>query len=308
MTEMSQQEVQAVEIQSAIAQVKGFVVYKFESKEIAHNVLETITEDVLSSNPFKPCGKCDQFKTGFTPFTGEGDNYILQTKGVTAFQVTEQYKKPKTITVKRKCKVEEAKYMKEHDVEKLDKESKDIIKMSVIENLLPTTDADEEKTTLMWVVGDSLIVGSPTYKKAEELVATVRNIIGSLPITPLDSEVDVAQKLTELLSKNYNEVLFLGKKVELAHSDPSNKGVITFAKESLYYAEVGKHIKEGCLVNKIQMSNDDLITFTLNTSLEFSGTKVNKDVLAGAKDLGAMIVTIDEINRCVMEVVDVLRG
>ena len=38
MTEISQQEVQPVEIQSAIAQVKGFVVYKFESKEIAHNV------------------------------------------------------------------------------------------------------------------------------------------------------------------------------------------------------------------------------------------------------------------------------
>jgi len=298
----------ATEIQKAISQVKGFVVYKFKSEAIAQNVLEALTEEVLAAKPFTPCCKYDQFKTGFTPFTAEGCNYILQTKGVTAFQVTEQFKKPKAITVKRKCKVEEDKYMKEHDIEKLDKESKDIIKMSVIESLLPTTDPDEEKTSLLWITEDSLIVGCPTYKKAEELVATVRDVVGSLPVTPLTVKVDVAEKLTDMLSSGYSETLVLGDKVELTHSDPSNKGVISFNKESLYYVEVKKHLAEGCLVNKIQLSNDELMMFTLNTEMEFSGIKVDKEVLAGSRDMGALIVTIDEVNRCTKEVVEVFGG
>lgn len=304
---VSEEVVEAAESVKANANIKGCVVYKFENEEEANLVALLLTEELLANNPFKECGKYDQYQTGFTQFLGEGNSYLLKTSNIVAFQVTEQYKKPKAITVKRKCKVAEANYMKDNNVDKIDKESKDIIKQTVIEGLLPTTDPDEEKTYAVWISGDMIIVGAPTYKKGEDIVATIREVVGSLPVKPLTVCVDVASALTHLLSVGYDEKLMLGSKVELTDEDPANKGVIVFSKESLYNAEVAKHLKEGFLVNKMQMSNDDLIDFTINTDLEMSGLTVNKDVLCGAKDLAALLITINEVGRCVKEVVTVLE-
>mgnify|MGYP003651421304 CR=1 FL=1 len=122
-------------------------------------------------------------------------------------------------------------------------------------------------------------------------------------MTPLEVGVDVSEKLTEMLSKNYNESLVL---LNLAHlSDEEGKSVVKFEKGDLYDADCKGHIKEGFKVKKMQLSLDFDIDFTVNDELEFTGIKVSKDVLAGTADLGALIMMVSEINKVVDEVVGV---
>jgi DNA recombination-dependent growth factor C len=304
MTEQTQNvvvEAQETEIQKAISQVKGFVVYTFETPEQATSVLDNLTEDVLLDKVFKPCGKYDQLKSGFTAFDGEGENFLLKVKGSTMFQVTTQEKRPHSATVKKLCKQAENKYQADNGIEKLDKETKDIIKIGVVESLIPTTEPEEPVTTLLWITGKYLVVGCATYKKSEDFVSTVRNVIGSCPAQPVEVSCDVQDKLTEMLSKKHDDTISLLNLVHLVNEE--SKGVVKFEKESLYDAEVKNHLDDGCKVSKIQLTKDYECDFTLNKDLEFSGVKVCKDILSGAKDLGALIITVDEINKVIGEIV-----
>lgn len=298
--------VETTEIQTAIAQVKGFTVYTFDSKELAQNVLSTLTEEVLSDKVFTHCGKFDAIKTGFTPFEGEGANFLLTVKGSSMFQITTQVKKPHGATIKKLCKAAEIKYKADNDVEAVDKETKDIIKMGVIEELLPTTTPEDPKTTLLWVSGKHLIVGEGSYKKSEDIVCFVRATVGSIPVEPIGVNEDVQQKLTDMLLKGYDETVVLLNLVHLTNED--SKGVIKFEKESIYDVDVKKHLDEGCLVSKMQLSYNLEMDFTLNKDFEFTGVKVDKEVLAGSADLGAMIITVDQVNKTVEEVVEVFGG
>jgi len=299
-------EIEATEVLQAISQVNGFVTYKFPSQEVADSVKASLTEDVLLKHVFKLCGTFDAVKKGFVAFQGEGDNMLLQGASSTMFQVMTQKKVPHPALVKKNCKIAEAKYKVDNAIEKLDSDTKKIIKMEVVEALIPTTTANEPESVLLWLTGDMLIVGTSTYKKAEDYIDMVRFAVDTCPVQSLEFETEVQDTLTKLLSTQYCENIVMMDLVHLEH--PTEKGIVKFEKASLYDIECKKHLQEDCVVNKIQLSNEERCTFTLNKDFECSGVKIAKDVLSGTKDLGALIITVDEINGTVKELVEVFGG
>ena len=62
-----------------LASLKGFVVYQFNVEETLESSLTNLTEDNLLGATFKPCGKYDAEKVGFSPFDGEDNNFLLNT-------------------------------------------------------------------------------------------------------------------------------------------------------------------------------------------------------------------------------------
>lgn len=286
-----------------LAKVKGFVVYSFENQEQAQQTVDALTEETLNEKMFKPCGKFDQFKSGYAQFQGEGDNYLLNVKGSTMFQITTQEKRPHAATVKKLCRAKEEEYLLSTGLEKVASEAKAEIKFEVIEGLISETEPNEPETTLLWVTGKYLVVGCATYKKAEDYVAVVRGSIGSCPVQPVEVAKDVQDELTNMLAKSYAEQIIL---MDLVHlENPNEKGIIKFEKESAYEIEKKQHLLDGYVVNKMQMSNEELCTFTLNKNFEFSGVKISKEVLSGMIDIAATIVTVAEINATIKEVIGI---
>ncbi len=284
------------------AQVKAFVVYQFENETIAQNVLASLTEEKLSDKVFEECGEWDSLKVGFTTFTNE--NFILESGSDTVVQVTSQQKKPKASEVKRRCKKAEQALMEDTGLEELSKDQKEDIKALITQEMLPETPADEEVTNLVWFTGDKLIVGVGTYKKAEEIISFLRTTIDSVPVTPLEVESDVSAKLTKLVEKKDDDIISLGEKVEMITED----GVkIVFSKGSVYDAETDKHIKDGAVVTKL-MCEVDGVTFVIDTELQFTAVKIDRDILCGAKDEAANIVTMAEVDRVVKEVIEFFGG
>jgi len=220
-------------------------------------------------------------------------------------QITTQTKKVHTEELKRKCKAAEAKYKIDNGLEDLDKETKEIIKHTMIEEMLPSTPAGKEETVALWVTGDTLTVGVASYKKGEEAVATLRNVIGSLPVFPVEVVEEVTNKLTSMVRAEYHETLVLADKVEMLGED--EKSVITFAKGSVYDADTQQHIQAGAKVTKLQLEHDGVVTFTINANLEMSGLKIEKSVLGGVKDEGARKAVI-WVDKTVDEVVKVFGG
>ncbi len=288
-----------------LASLKGFVVYQFSVENAVEGCLNNLTEETLLDNVFRGCGKYDQEKLGFSPFSGEGDNFLLTTNGSTLFQVTKQVKRPHGATVKRKCKETEDKFKKENELETLDKDQKALIKETVVRSLLPETEPNEPVTTLVWIKDDKLIVGVPNYNKAEELVGEVRSALGNCPVEPLEVGADVAMKLTEMLQTHYEDTLVLQNLVHLEHEQMI--GVIKYEKECLYNVDASKHLKDGFTVSKMQMSYDLIVDFTLNTDLEFSGVKADKEFLQKSVDIGALIITVGGVNQAVAEVIEVFK-
>jgi recombination associated protein RdgC len=282
--------------------VKGFTVFKFEDKEVAQNVLSTITEDVLSDREFVECGKHDALKQGYTSFTD--GSFILNNGASTAVNITTQTKKVKKSELDRRCKKAEKSWMQEHGEEVVPKDVKEDFKFTITQEMLPETPADKEVTSLLWITGDKLIVGVPTFKKAEDLISFLRMTIGSLPVEPVEVVEDIPAKLTSLVEKEYCEDIVLAEKVEMVTEEGAK---IVFSKGSVYDQDTLKHIKDGATVTKLMLECDG-VTFVLNDKLEASGLKVDKDILCGGKDEAADIITMSEIDRVVKGVVDLFGG
>lgn len=287
-----------------VAKIGGAVVYKFDSEEVAKSAVETITNELLQGREFKECGKHDSIKAGFSPFSE--DNFLLQTANTTAVQISTQTKKVHSEELKRKCKKAELKHMEDYGVEEVSKEDKEEIKHRMTEEMLPDTPAGKIGTVALWITGNTLTVGVGNYKKGEEAVSMLRGIVGSIPVTPLEVPLDVADKLTDMVTKGYGETVVLADKVELLEED--GKNTITFAKGSIYDKDTGKHIKDGATVSKVQMEFDGSVLFTTNTELELSGIKIDKRVLDGQKDVGALIVSMDELDKLGDELVSIFGG
>lgn len=298
--------VEEVEVLKTLSKVQGFVIYSFESKEVADSTLATLTEESMLEAAFKPCGDYDQIKRGTASFDGEDNNFLLSAANSTLMQITIQEKRPHGATVKKQCKAAEAKYKLDNGVEVVDKETKLLIKDTIVQGLLPSTTPEDPKTTLLWFYGKYLIVGIPSYNKAEDYISTVRFISGSCPVEPVKVQEDVVDKLTDMLKTRYQDKMELLNLVHL--SNENSKGLVKFEKESLYQVEYKTHLEDGCTVDKMQVTYDYVVDYTLNKDFEFSGIKIDKDVLNGSKDIGALIVTVGFVNQAIDEVIKVFGG
>ncbi len=284
--------------------IAGAVQYQFTEGNTSEASLANLTNEALSQRIFTPCGDHDARKVGFTPFS-EGE-FILETVNYKAVMITEQTKKPNSAEVNRRCKKKEAEYIVENNLEegKVDKETKDLIKLAIIESMLPETSAGKEVTTLVWIHGDNVTVGCPSYNKAEDMVDMLRLAVGTLPVEVLDIK-DVSETLTDHVKKGYDDRMYFWDKVEMVTED---KGVVKLEKGSVYQALTKPYLDKGAFVVKLQYQYDGAIIFTLNDKLELSGIKVDKDVLCNAKDLGAAVVTMDELIKVFNEIKKVFGG
>ena len=292
-------------------QIKGLVQYIFKDTATTNEFIKTLTQEALEVQEFSTCSESQAFSFGFTPFTDGG--FTLESKEGLLFQVTTQYKKPKASQVKHLCKQKEKEFMETNLVEKIDSDTKAIIKEDVIKSLLPTTFPDDPQTVLMWIKGNVLTVSSASYKKAEELISEIRNYLGSFAVIPLKTIKDPLDVMAEMVLTKYNETITLGTQVEL---EPVEEGAtMKFSKELVSNMDISKHIEtkidgvmtEISFVTKLELDYEGSV-FKINDKLEYTGVKVSKEFTTGSKDEAAMLISIGEINSATEEVVKLMGG
>lgn len=279
--------------------MKSLVVYKLATPV-------AITNEMLAAKQFQQCGAHDASRSGYSPI--EGDNFVINGSGETQIiKFTTQAKKPKKAEVKRQLALAVEEYIEEFGDSPSKQELK-TMEAEVIEKLLPSTPADEEKHALV-VISPTKVYVEGNYKQAETILESLRNILGSLQVELLNTSQDASKWLSDMVVETITPDNFvLGDKVSLVTADELN---VTQTKGSVYGSSASDLVKEGGVVTSLQMEFNSYTLFTLKDDLSMSGFKYAKDLFEGidADDtVGVMLKTVAEVLMLADDLVVELGG
>lgn len=280
--------------------MKNLVVYTLASPL-------SFTADQLEEHKFTQCGLHDASRSGWSE-TIEGGFIMEMSGGVDVLRYTTQVKKPNKAEVKRKLKVVKDEYVNTYGNQPNKSELK-TMEAEVIEALLPTTSADEEKHFTV-IISPTKVYVEANYKQAELIMASLRSILDSLPIEVLNVSENVTKRLTEMVAEELNTDKFvLADKVTLVTPDELK---VSQTSGSLYGSEAVSLVNEsGATVTSLQLEYNSFTLFTLKEDLSLSGIKYSKDLtsdLEKGDEVGTLILQVSEVIKLVDDLVEEFGG
>lgn len=143
------------------------------------------------------------------------------------------------------------------------------IKDEVVFDLLPRAFTRSRRTALFIDLDNNRVwVDCAATTRAEDIVSTLREALGTLPVVPLNPSVAPAAVLTQWLRepKTLPEGLSLGDRCELQGAGETRASVRCTAVD-LHTEEILAHLEAGMQVAKINLCWDDALEFDLDEQL-----------------------------------------
>ncbi len=123
-----------------------------------------------------------------------------------------------------------------------------------------------------------ILVNAASAKRAEDLLAALRQAIESLPCLPIKSQQPITSVLTQWLRQGYADHPWVfGEEVELL--GPKDGRILRAKKQDLSADEIRNHTEVGMVVQKMALSWPDKLEFILDDQLAIKRLKFS-DVLA----------------------------
>lgn len=243
---------------------KNLLIYRF-TKPV--NYSAEFIEEKLAEKGFSPCSGQDQYKTGWVPPIGGGEEYVHTANGCIM------------VCQKRQDKILPAAVVNEFLADKVDdiqaredrkpsRKERIELKDEIIFELLPRAFS---KSNLLYAYIDPaaqlLIVNSSSAKRAEDLVTGLREVLGSMPVIPLKSKNQLQHSFTQWLAEGVLPAGFsLGGECELKDK-ADESSVIRCKNQALDAPEIKNHIAAGMFVSKLSLAWDGDIEFSLDEQL-----------------------------------------
>ncbi|MEY4589707.1 MAG: hypothetical protein RL497_1783 [Pseudomonadota bacterium] len=238
----------------------------------------TALGQALEAQAFKPCGNLDPMRYGFVPPLGRhGVELVHVTDGNLMVCAKKQEKIVPGGVIKDALeeKINEIKTQGRSVGRKERQELKDEILFSLLPRAFSRTRLDFAYFDLkkQW-----LVVNSASAKRAEELISALRLALGTLPCTPLKSEINPVVQMSQWLQQGYADApLVFGDESEL--NAPKDGRAVRVKKQDLSADEIRNHLSVGLRVQKMALHWKEAISFVLDEQLAIKRVKFN-DVLS----------------------------
>lgn len=226
-------------------------------------------ETALTSKPALPCGSQTLSTYGFIPPFGKGEDAPLIHIGQGFFLIcarTEERILPGSVV--RDAVQEKVDEIEAAQSRKVYKKEKDQIKDEVTQALLPRAFIRRSKTFAAIAPAQGLIlVDSASAKRAEELLSTLREVLGSLPVRPVGVKTAPTATFTQWVKEHQaSHGLALTNECELRDS-AEDGGIIRIKREDLASDEVQMHLAAGKLVTQLTLAWEDKLSFLIDDKL-----------------------------------------
>lgn len=226
-------------------------------------------ETALTSKPALPCGSQTLSTYGFIPPFGKDEDAPLVHIGQGFFLIcarTEERILPGSVV--RDAVQEKVDEIEAAQSRKVYKKEKDQIKDEVTQALLPRAFIRRSKTFAAIAPAQGLIlVDSASAKRAEELLSTLREVLGSLPVRPVSVKTAPTATFTQWVKEHQaSHGLALTNECELRDS-AEDGGIIRIKREDLASDEVQMHLAAGKLVTQLTLAWEDKLSFLIDDKL-----------------------------------------
>lgn len=234
--------------------------------------IELVAESLqaaMASKPARPCASQEMVTYGFTAPVGKGDDAPLVHQSGD-FLLISARKEERILpgSVVRDAVKEKIEDIELEQSRKVYKKERDQIKDEVIQAMLPK--AFIRRGVTFAAIAPKLgliIVNTPTAKRAEDLLSTLREVIGSLPVRPVTVKIAPSATLTDWLKTQKASADFhVLDECELRDTHEDG-GTVRCKRQDLTSDEIQNHLATGKVATMLSLAWQDKLSFVLDDKL-----------------------------------------
>ena len=222
----------------------------------------------LEQQAFQPCGSQDMSRSGWVaPLGRHGSEFVHATNGYLMI-CTKRQDKLLPAAVINEALEEKAVEIEAREARQLPRKERRALRDEVYFSLLPKALA---RSSLQYAYiaprEQLLVVDAASGKRAEDLLQSLRDALGSLSVIPLVSKQQPIEVMTRWVGSGSCETGFtLGEECELRdNADVSS--IIRCKNQDLGAAEITNHLKTGMHVSKLALNWQQRLEFVLDEKL-----------------------------------------
>lgn len=245
---------------------RNLLVYRLN---LAQELSPEQLEQALATKPALPCGSQTLSTYGFVAPLGRSEDASLihHAQGFTLIRARQQ-ERILPGSVVRDAVNEKTDEIEAAEARKVYKKERDQIKDEVMQALMPRAFIRNSFTFAAIAPAQGLIfIDASSAKKAEELLSTLREALGSLPVRPISVKQAPTATFTQWLKQHQaSHGLQLTDECELRDT-AEDGGIVRIKREDLSSEEVQTHLEAGKVVTQLALAWQDKLSFVINDKL-----------------------------------------
>lgn len=226
-------------------------------------------EAALASKPARPCASQELTTYGFVAPFGKGEDApLVHVSGeylLIAARKEERILPSSVVNDAVKEKVEE---IETEQMRKVYKKERDQIKGEIIQAFLPR--AFIRRSMIFAAIAPRLgviLVNSASAKRAEDLLSTLREVMGSLPVRPATVKIAPVATMTDWVkSQQAAEGFYVLDECELRDT-AEDGGIVRCKRQDLTGEEIQLHLSTGKVVTQLALAWQDKLSFILDDKM-----------------------------------------
>jgi len=223
----------------------------------------------LAAKPARSCANQELSTYGFVAPLGKGDDAPLvhASQGYLLIGTRKEERILPSSVVKDALK-EKIEEIESEQMRKVYKKERDQLKDDIIQAFLPRAFIRKSGTFAAIAPQQGLIlVDSSSPKRAEDLLSTLREAIGSLPVRPLTVKISPSATMTEWVkNQKAGEGFSLLDDCELRDTHEDG-GTVRCKRQDLTSDEIQQHLEVGKQVTQLSLAWEDKLSFILDDKM-----------------------------------------
>jgi len=232
-------------------------------------------EAALASKPARPCASQELSTYGFIAPFGKGDDApLVHASGeflLIATRREERILPGSVVTEALREKVDE---IEAEQLRKVYKKERDQLKDDIIQAFLPR--AFVRHAMMFAAIAPRLgliVVNTSSASRAEDLLSTLREVLGSLPVRPVTVKIAPAATMTDWVkSQKAAESFYALDECELRDT-VEDGGIVRCKRQDLTGEEIQLHLSTGKVVTRLAVAWQDKLSFVLDDKLGINRLK-----------------------------------
>lgn len=226
-------------------------------------------EEVLGGKRARPCASQELATYGFVAPVGKGEQAPLVHAGLGCYLIAaREEERILPGTVVREALQEKVEEIEAQQLRKVYKKERNQLKDEIVQAFLPRAFVRRRQTFAAIDSQAGLIfVDASSWRVAEDLLSTLRECLGSLPVRPLAVKVAPSVTFTQWLkAQDAGNDLYLLDRAVLSDTHEGG-GKIAATRQDLGSDEIQVHLSAGKLVTMLGLAWSDKLSFVLDEKL-----------------------------------------
>ena len=226
-------------------------------------------EAALASKPARPCASQELTTYGFVAPFGKGEDApLVHVSGNYLLIAARKEERILPSTVVNDAVKEKVEEIETEQMRKVYKKERDQIKDEIIQAFLPR--AFIRRSMIFAAIAPRLgviLVNSASAKRAEDLLSTLREVMGSLPVRPATVKTAPVATMTDWVkSQKAAEGFYVLDECELRDT-AEDGGIVRCKRQDLTGEEIQLHLSTGKVVTQLALAWQDKLSFVLDDKM-----------------------------------------